>query len=88
MINCMECGVPVGVFFVTSAGCKVLGLAFVERYEPENSWFVLHGPVHKGGPDACFFPDMSYMKDAPVTAEFSGAPASDDEKVRYALRRE
>lgn len=28
------------------------------------------------------------MKDAPVTAEFSGAPASDDEKVRYALRRE
>lgn len=88
MINCMECGVPVGVFFATGAGYKVLGLAFVERYEPENSWFVLHGPVHKGGPDARFFPDMSYMKDAPVTAEFSGAPASDDEKVRYALRRE
>ena len=51
MINCMECGVPVGVFFATSAGYKVLGLAFVERYEPENGWFVLHGPVHKGGPD-------------------------------------
>lgn len=31
---------------------------------------------------------MSYMKDAPIAAEFSGAPASDDEKVRYALRRE
>lgn len=44
--------------------------------------------VHKGGPDARFYPDMSYMKDAPVAAEFSGAPASDDEKVRYALRRE
>lgn len=88
MINCMECGVPVGVFFATSAGYKVLGLAFVERYEPENSWFVLHGPVHKGGPDARFFPDMSYMKEAPVAAEFSGAPASDDDKVRYALRRE
>ena len=56
MINCMECGVPVGVFFATSAGYKVLGLAFVERYEPENSWFVLHGPVHKGGPDARFSP--------------------------------
>lgn len=88
MINCMECGVPVGVFFATSAGYKVLGLAFVERYEPENSWFVLHGPVHKGGLDARFSPDMSYMKDAPVAAEFSGTPASDDEKVRYALRRE
>lgn len=56
MINCMERGVPVGVFFATSAGYKVLGLAFVERYEPENSWFVLHGPVHKGGPDARFSP--------------------------------
>ncbi len=88
MINCMECGVPVGVFFATSAGYKVLGLAFIERYEPENRWFVLHGPVRKGGPDARFFPDMSYMKGAPVAAEFSGAPASDDEKVRYALRRE
>ena len=88
MINCMECGVPVGVFFATSAGYKVLGLAFVERYEPENSWFVLHGPVHKGGPDARFFPDMSFMKDAPVVAEFSGAGADDEDEVRYALRRE
>lgn len=88
MINCMECGVPVGVFFATSAGYKVLGLAFVERCEPENSWFVLHGPVHKGGPDARFFPDMSYMKEAPIAAEFSGTPTSDDEKVRCALRRE
>lgn len=88
MINCMECGVPVGVFFATDAGYKVLGLAFVERYEPENGWFVLHGPVHKGGPDARFCPDMSYMKDDPIAAEFSGASASDEEKVRYALRRE
>lgn len=44
--------------------------------------------VHKGGPDARFYPDMSYMKDDPIAAEFSGASASDDEKVRYALRRE
>ena len=88
MINCMECGVPVGVFFATGAGYKVLGLAFVERYEPENSWFVLHGPVHKGGPDARFFLDMSYMKDAPVLAEFSGTDADDEDNARYALRRE
>lgn len=44
--------------------------------------------VHKGGPDARFYPDMSYMKDDPIAAEFSGASASGDEKVRYALRRE
>lgn len=87
MINCMECGVPVGVFFATSAGYKVLGLAFVECYEPENGWFVLHGPVHKGGPDARFFPDMTYMKNAPIEADYSGIVTEED-KVRYALRRE
>lgn len=88
MLNCMECGVPVGVIFATEVGYKVLGLAFVERFEPENGWFVLHGPVHKGGPDPRFAPDMSYLKHMPVDIEFAGQGATDDEKVRYALRRE
>ena len=39
MLNCMECGVPVGVIFATEVGYKLLGLAFVERFEPENGWF-------------------------------------------------
>ena len=39
MLNCMECDVPVGVIFATEVGYKVLGLAFVERSEPENGWF-------------------------------------------------
>lgn len=39
MLNCMECGVPVGVIFATEVGYMVLGLAFVERFEPENGWF-------------------------------------------------
>lgn len=39
MLNCMECDVPVGVIFATEVGSKVLGLAFVERLEPENGWF-------------------------------------------------
>lgn len=39
MLNCMECDVPVGVIFATEVGYKVLGLAFVERFEPENGWF-------------------------------------------------
>lgn len=39
MLNCMECDVPVGVIFATEVGYKVLGLAFVERLEPENGWF-------------------------------------------------
>lgn len=88
MLNCMECGVPVGVIFATEVGYKVLGLAFVERFEPENGWFVLHGPVHKGGPDPRFAPDVSYLKHMSVDIEFAGQVATDDEKVRYALRRE
>lgn len=39
MLNCMECDVPAGVIFATEVGYKVLGLAFVERFEPENEWF-------------------------------------------------
>lgn len=39
MLNCTECGIPVGVIFATEVGYKVLGLAFVERFEPENRWF-------------------------------------------------
>ena len=64
MLNCMECGVPVGVIFATEVGYKVLGLAFVERFEPENGWFVLHGPVHKGGPDPRFAPCLLYTSSA------------------------
>ena len=36
LLNCMECGVPVGLIFATEVGYKVLGLAFVERFEPES----------------------------------------------------
>ena len=39
MLNCTECGIPVGVIFATEVGYKVLGLALVERFEPENGWF-------------------------------------------------
>ena len=88
MLNCMEYGVPVGVIFATEVGYKVLGLAFVERFEPENGWFVLHGPVHKGGPDPRFASDMSYLKHMSADIEFAGQSATDDEKARYALRRE
>lgn len=79
MLNCMECDVPAGVIFATEVGYKVLGLAFVERFEPENGWFVLHGPVHKGGPGPRFAPDMSYLKHIPVDIEFAGQGATDDE---------
>ncbi len=47
MLNCMECDVPVGVIFATEVGYKVLGLAFVEWFEPENGWFVWMGLLIK-----------------------------------------
>ena len=58
LFNCMRYGVPVGVLFTEGISYRVMGLAFVERYEPENGWFILHGPVHKGGPDKRFSPAM------------------------------
>ena len=88
LFNCMEYGVPVGVFFTDGVSYRVMGLAFVERFEPENGWFILHGPVHKGGPDPRFCPDWSFDAGNPVDVEFSAHEPSDaDDQVRYALQR-
>lgn len=89
LINNMEYGVPVGVFFNDGHGYRVMGLAFVERYDAYNRWFILHGPVQKGGPDERFCPDWSFEKGKPVDLEVSGkADPEDDEQVRYALQRQ
>lgn len=88
LFNCMKYGVPVGVFFTEGTSYRVMGLAFVERYEPENGWFILHGPVHKGGADPRFCPDWSFDTSGPADLEYSSASPSDDERVQYALHRQ
>ena len=89
LFNCMEHGVPVGVFFTEGISYRVMGLAFVERFEPKNGWFILHGPVHKGGPDPRFCPDWSFDPGKPADLEFSATETPDtDDPVRYALQRQ
>lgn len=47
LINCLEDGVPVGVFHKTDNEYQCLGLAFLESYNNVAGIFTLHGPVHK-----------------------------------------
>lgn len=47
LLNCLEDGVPVGVLAgQPRGGYRVLGLAFVERYDARSGFFTLHGPVN------------------------------------------
>lgn len=45
LLNSLTDGVPVGVMVREKAGYRVLGLAFVERYNRATRMFTLHGPV-------------------------------------------
>lgn len=47
LLNCLEDGVPVGVIVGQTRGYVVMGLAFVERYDPSTGRFSLHGPVNQ-----------------------------------------
>lgn len=45
LLNCLNDGIPVGVLYKESEGYRVLGLAFIERYNHATRMFTLHGPV-------------------------------------------
>lgn len=46
LMNCLSDGIPVGVMTAEpEGGYRVLGLAFVERYNSATHMFTLHGPV-------------------------------------------
>lgn len=50
LLNCLDCGVPVGVFYASAdGGYRVMGLAYVEHYDSGTGTFVLHGPVRPDG---------------------------------------
>lgn len=51
LMNCLEDGVPVGVIVGQKRGYIVMGLAFVERYDPMTGRFSLHGPVNAQNDD-------------------------------------
>lgn len=45
LMNCMYCGLPVGVFIQEDGSNYYRALAFVEAYDPLTDTFTLHGPV-------------------------------------------
>lgn len=45
LLRCLRDGIPVGVMVAEKPGYRVLGLAFVERYNSATGFFTLHGPV-------------------------------------------
>lgn len=47
LMNCLADGVPVGVMIAEKGGYRVLGLAFVERFNSATNTFTLHGPVNE-----------------------------------------
>ena len=57
LVNNMEDGVPVGVFVKSKkgSGYDVLGLAYVEEYNPIAGVFTLHGPVTPATENASSF---------------------------------
>lgn len=47
LMNCLEDGIPIGVMVKERRGYRVLGLAYVERYNSATRMFTLHGPVNE-----------------------------------------
>lgn len=45
LMNCLTDGVPVGVMVREATGYRILGLAFVERFNSATNMFTLHGPI-------------------------------------------
>lgn len=45
LMNCLNDGIPVGVMVRERSGYRVLGLAFIERFNSATQMFTLHGPI-------------------------------------------
>lgn len=89
--NCLEDGIPVGVMIREVGGYRVLGLAYVERYNGRTHMFTLHGPITAATESAgSFFPqgfDDLTADDRGLLLEYDGA----DERravATYGIRRE
>ena len=102
LLNCLIDGVPVGVMFRESAGYRVLGLAFVERYNSATRMFTLHGPVSDDSEskDSFAIPGFDEMPldERQALIEYDGTDQrrvvmaqqvrrEQQEKFRYELRR-
>ena len=78
--NCLEDGVPVGVMVKSSKGYKVLGLAYVEKYNTALDMFTLHGPVNAKTELQGSFDLLEDMAICPPEAKKSLDWSGDDER--------
>lgn len=91
LMNCMEDAVPVGVFVKKdkkSSAYDVLGLAYVESYNPLLDCFTLHGPVtaeneHKGTFSQVSALQISHAELSKLEALKKLASEEGDERARH-----
>lgn len=74
LLNCMNDGLPVGVFRQTGFGADeyVRSLAWVESFDEKTQTFIIHGPINEDTIDAmCQNTDVSFIEfdDSLPTAE-------------------
>lgn len=77
LLNCLNDGIPVGVMIHETGGYRVLGLAFIERFNSSTQMFTLHGPVSEdtesqGAFAAQGFDELS-EKSKQIMIEYDGA---------------
>lgn len=71
LMNCLDSGLPVGTMMKEQGVYRILGLAFVERYNSASKMFTLHGPVN----------DDTIARGLFNLPEFEGLSA--DEKIEF-----
>lgn len=89
LINCLNDGIPVGVFLKDrSGGYTVLGLAYVERYNGFTGMFTLHGPITPATEQAgCFiYRGFDELPDSDRDLLSSVEDPSDERKTAIALQ--
>ena len=87
LMNCLNDGIPVGVFVKEAPGYRVLGLAYVEQYNSVTRMFTLHGPVSAATETAGSFVPHGFEDEQKILMELDG---QDERRVVTAqqVRRE
>lgn len=82
-------GVPIGVFIKRRGSDYLcLGLAFIERYDPSDHTFMLHGPVNsKQDSDMWAIVPSNELKDAELQVEKDYAFLDEDQRIVRAVEQ-
>lgn len=83
LMACLEDGIPVGVMVSQpKGGYKVLGLAYIERYNSVTKMFTLHGPVTKANDTSGKFSSPGFEELKPAEQKLlTKLDLSEDERI-------